>query len=736
FAYPPAVLTSNTYTVNDTASTISIEEAVPYNTFVAGLTAAPLVTFAVKHGADTITGGTVVENDTVVVTSGNQTKTYTVKYVAIADHYNYETDFKDNTQGPIWYNEYRQDGTTKLFTDWRQAWKCWVALNEKLTAGADNGAGNKGLISASAAHPTVETYFTWKAPKSGTVELGIAYPAYLRNNNNNNDTHTAGFRILKNGTAISDDTLAWQNGGMLMRPLVVNVAKGDRISFATFMPATNRAGDASTHFNPTVDYVTDKAPLVETNAAKTATKTASSTAANYDVNGLTDDNVSATRKSFEWKAEAVSGAWVNFAFAAPQCVTRLMLAPGKDTAIESDVKITLSDGTTQTIPQASLVSTNGYVAVPLTAPRRTSSVKLEFTTATAAVTVGDVQILTDAATTASYAALLATYNANKDKVETDYATAQWAAFAAARTNADSLLKNTAATKAQMDAAATALSGAAGSLVRVYAITLTPGTGYTLAGAPKAESGKDYSFTLTLDAPYSNAAPVVKVDGVALTKVSQAGAVVTYTIPAVAAAKTVTVEPLTKNSYTVTFHVNGGNSTHPNMTISHGDAYGALPTPTTAVSNKDFDGWYTQETGGNKVTAETLVTATHTLWAHWIDQGASISPVPTISGMPATIALPHAGGIPLTVPTASTYTYLWERSKTENAWETIGTDAGYTVPKADVRVAHTGWQYRCTVTNTEPGKTPTTVVGVAVTLTVTKGTQAVPTVAGDEGKITG
>lgn len=53
-----------------------------------------------------------------------------------------------------------------------------------------------------------------------------------------------------------------------------------------------------------------------------------------------------------------------------------------------------------------------------------------------------------------------------------------------------------------------------------------------------------------------------------------------------------------------------------MTVTNGQPYGTLPTP-----SKDgyvFDGWYTKQSGGEKITASTVVNLTRdqTLYAHW------------------------------------------------------------------------------------------------------------------------
>ena len=71
---------------------------------------------------------------------------------------------------------------------------------------------------------------------------------------------------------------------------------------------------------------------------------------------------------------------------------------------------------------------------------------------------------------------------------------------------------------------------------------------------------------------------------------------------------------TANEYTVTFDANGGTVTPDTMTLTHGDVYGELPTPTR--DGYTFAGWFTDPNGGAKVEQGDVVTASHTLYAHW------------------------------------------------------------------------------------------------------------------------
>ena len=74
-----------------------------------------------------------------------------------------------------------------------------------------------------------------------------------------------------------------------------------------------------------------------------------------------------------------------------------------------------------------------------------------------------------------------------------------------------------------------------------------------------------------------------------------------------------------NQYTVTFDPNGGTVSTTSKTVTYGETYASprvLPEPT--YPGHTFDGWYTEKTGGTRVTEDTVVTVTkdHTLYARW------------------------------------------------------------------------------------------------------------------------
>ena len=82
---------------------------------------------------------------------------------------------------------------------------------------------------------------------------------------------------------------------------------------------------------------------------------------------------------------------------------------------------------------------------------------------------------------------------------------------------------------------------------------------------------------------------------------------------------------TANQYLVYFDANrgefitagGGSVKTKQSTVTYGSKYNSMPTPT-RTGGYDFAGWYTEPTGGTKITSDTTVTTakTHVLYAHW------------------------------------------------------------------------------------------------------------------------
>ena len=71
---------------------------------------------------------------------------------------------------------------------------------------------------------------------------------------------------------------------------------------------------------------------------------------------------------------------------------------------------------------------------------------------------------------------------------------------------------------------------------------------------------------------------------------------------------------TAPTYTVTLHANGGSVSPTSVTTGADGKLASLPTPTR--SSYSFNGWYTEKSGGTKVTTDTVFSANTTVYAHW------------------------------------------------------------------------------------------------------------------------
>ena len=73
--------------------------------------------------------------------------------------------------------------------------------------------------------------------------------------------------------------------------------------------------------------------------------------------------------------------------------------------------------------------------------------------------------------------------------------------------------------------------------------------------------------------------------------------------------------ITKN--TVTFNTHGGESDYIEKEVQQGSVVGNLPNA--SKPGYEFDGWYTAETGGTKITSSTVVNSDITYHAHWAEK---------------------------------------------------------------------------------------------------------------------
>jgi uncharacterized repeat protein (TIGR02543 family) len=73
--------------------------------------------------------------------------------------------------------------------------------------------------------------------------------------------------------------------------------------------------------------------------------------------------------------------------------------------------------------------------------------------------------------------------------------------------------------------------------------------------------------------------------------------------------------------TITFDSNGGSIVEP-QTKNIDKKIGNLPQPT--KNNYALQGWFTEQTGGNQITEDTIVTGPQTYYAHWVQNAVSIT----------------------------------------------------------------------------------------------------------------
>ena len=84
---------------------------------------------------------------------------------------------------------------------------------------------------------------------------------------------------------------------------------------------------------------------------------------------------------------------------------------------------------------------------------------------------------------------------------------------------------------------------------------------------------------------------------------------------------------TVTEFTLTFDANGGSVSPTSKKIKKETAFGELPTPTR--DGYTFKGWYTEKSGGGKVTEKTIITGDFTVYAHWKKKE---DPAPTIKNV--------------------------------------------------------------------------------------------------------
>lgn len=138
-----------------------------------------------------------------------------------------------------------------------------------------------------------------------------------------------------------------------------------------------------------------------------------------------------------------------------------------------------------------------------------------------------------------------------------------------------------------------------------------------------------------------------------------------------------------SSKKITFNANGGTVSKTEMTVPYESEIGELPIP--YLDNFTFMGWFTKASGGEEITADSVVTADMTLYAQWASNvyivsfdpnGGSVSP----SSNKVTYGATY-GTLP--TPTRTGYQFLgWYTSATDgsvvNASTTVTASSNHTI----------------------------------------------------------
>ena len=162
--------------------------------------------------------------------------------------------------------------------------------------------------------------------------------------------------------------------------------------------------------------------------------------------------------------------------------------------------------------------------------------------------------------------------------------------------------------------ATATSNTAGVIVNpapvtTYTVTVNGGT-----GGGSYQEGVTVTITATVPSGKQFAGWTVTSGGVTLADVNSAAT--TFTMPAGNVTVTANFEdtPPQPAEYTITFDGNGGTS--PAAQTTTGKKLTSLPAST--QSGYSFNGWYTAKTGGDKITPDTVFSASVTVYAQWTE----------------------------------------------------------------------------------------------------------------------
>ena len=182
---------------------------------------------------------------------------------------------------------------------------------------------------------------------------------------------------------------------------------------------------------------------------------------------------------------------------------------------------------------------------------------------------------------------------------------------------------------------------------------------------------------------------------------------------------------TAQEYTVTFDANGGSVSTTSTTTKDGKLE-SLPTPT--YDGYDFLGWYTEETGGEKVTTDTVFTENSIIYAHWQKQAAQEYTV-TFNANGGTInsgvITSYTYGVGATLPTDVTregYTFAGWYASADFSGDAVKAISAEDTGNKTYWAKWTANAYGITVTNDGNGEASadktTAAEGETVTLTAT------------------
>ena len=124
-------------------------------------------------------------------------------------------------------------------------------------------------------------------------------------------------------------------------------------------------------------------------------------------------------------------------------------------------------------------------------------------------------------------------------------------------------------------------------------------------------------------------------------------------------------PPTPTEYTVTFDGNGGTPSVGSMTTTKQKL---TSLPDASRSKHSFNGWYTEKSGGTKITTDTVFSANTTVYAHWTHTGDNNPPVNDY-----TLRFETGGGsaIPGVRETYNTYMDLTKYVPTRHGYTFVG-----------------------------------------------------------------